>query len=76
MADLIWLHEDALRRTHPVFLAADFERGSDALPIYVWDMTTSLKTISGLSASISSMKHLLSWELKFTLAVFRTSCRN
>lgn len=38
MADLIWLHEDALRRTHPVFLAADFERGSDALPIYVWDI--------------------------------------
>lgn len=38
MADLIWLHEDALRRTHPVFLAADVERCSDALPVFIWDV--------------------------------------
>ena len=33
MADLIWLNEDALRRTHPVFAAG----GSGAPAVYVWE---------------------------------------
>ena len=33
MADLIWLHEGALRRTHPVFTMAD--KGAQAL--FIWD---------------------------------------
>ena len=33
MADLIWLNEDALRRTHPVFTTA----GPDAKAVFVWD---------------------------------------
>ena len=33
MADLIWLNEDALRRTHPVFTIA----GSGAAAVFVWE---------------------------------------
>ncbi|MGB2158823.1 MAG: hypothetical protein ACPH8C_00830 [Candidatus Puniceispirillaceae bacterium] len=33
MTDLIWLHEGALRRTHPVFAMAD--KGASAL--FIWD---------------------------------------
>jgi len=33
MPDLIWLHEGALRRTHPVFTMAD----SDAPALFIWD---------------------------------------
>ena len=33
MADLVWLHEGALRLTHPVFAAG----GSDAATIFIWD---------------------------------------
>ena len=33
MADLIWLNEDALRRTHPVFAIG----GSGAPTVYVWE---------------------------------------
>ncbi|MGC6454764.1 MAG: deoxyribodipyrimidine photo-lyase [Candidatus Puniceispirillaceae bacterium] len=33
MADLVWLHEGALRRTHPVFAAA--ARGASA--VFIWD---------------------------------------
>ena len=38
MADLVWLHEDALRRMHPVFVAADYERGNDTQPVFIWDV--------------------------------------
>ena len=38
MADLVWLHEDALRRTHPVFMAAQFQHGNDPQPIFIWDV--------------------------------------
>ena len=34
MADLVWLHEEGLRLTHPVFAAA----GPDAPCIFVWDV--------------------------------------
>ena len=33
MADLVWLHEAALRLTHPVFAAG----GQDAATIFIWD---------------------------------------
>jgi len=33
MADVIWLHEGALRRTHPVFTMADRE----APALFIWD---------------------------------------
>lgn len=33
MADLIWLHEGALRRTHPVFAAATGSAGA----VFIWD---------------------------------------
>ena len=33
MADLVWLHEGALRLTHPVFAAG----GPDATTIFIWD---------------------------------------
>ncbi|MCH2555342.1 MAG: deoxyribodipyrimidine photo-lyase [SAR116 cluster bacterium] len=33
MADLVWLHEGALRLTHPVFAAS----GPDATAIFIWD---------------------------------------
>ena len=33
MADLIWLNEDGLRRTHPVFTVA----GSGAAAVFVWE---------------------------------------
>ena len=33
MADLVWLHEGALRLTHPVFVAG----GPDAATIFIWD---------------------------------------
>ena len=33
MADLVWLHEGALRLTHPVFAAA----GPDAAVVFIWD---------------------------------------
>ena len=33
MADLVWLHEEALRLTHPMFAAA----GNDASCVFVWD---------------------------------------
>ena len=33
MADLVWLHEGALRLTHPVFAAG----GPDAATIFIWD---------------------------------------
>ena len=33
MADLVWLHEGALRRSHPVFAAA--EHGAPA--VFIWD---------------------------------------
>lgn len=33
MANLIWIHEDALRADHPVFEAA----GKEAAALYVWD---------------------------------------
>ena len=33
MADLVWLHEGALRLTHPVFAAS----GPDAATIFIWD---------------------------------------
>ena len=33
MADLVWLHEGALRLTHPVFAAG----GQDAATIFIWD---------------------------------------
>jgi hypothetical protein len=33
MTNLIWLHEDALRADHPVFLAA----GGSAPSVFVWD---------------------------------------
>ena len=35
MSDLIWLHEDALRRDHPVFT----EAGSASRAFFVWDDT-------------------------------------
>ena len=34
MADLVWLHEGALRLTHPVFAAG----GPDAATIFIWDI--------------------------------------
>ena len=33
MGDLVWLHEGALRLTHPVFAAV----GPDAAAIFIWD---------------------------------------
>ena len=33
MGDLVWLHESALRLTHPVFTAS----GPDAAAIFIWD---------------------------------------
>ena len=33
MTDLVWLHEGALRLTHPVFAAG----GPDAATIFIWD---------------------------------------
>ena len=33
MADLVWLHEGALRLTHPVFAAV----GPDAAAVFIWD---------------------------------------
>ena len=33
MADLVWLHEGALRLTHPVFASG----GPDAATIFIWD---------------------------------------
>ena len=33
MADLVWLNEDGLRRTHPVFTVA----GSGAAAVFVWE---------------------------------------
>ena len=33
MADLVWLHEGALRLTHPVFAVG----GPDAATIFIWD---------------------------------------
>ena len=33
MADLVWLHEGALRLTHPVFAAG----GLDAATVFIWD---------------------------------------
>jgi len=33
MADLVWLHEGALRATHPVFAAA----GTGAPAVFIWD---------------------------------------
>ena len=33
MADLVWLHEGALRLTHPVFSAG----GPDAATVFIWD---------------------------------------
>ena len=33
MSDLVWLHEGALRLTHPVFAAG----GPDAATIFIWD---------------------------------------
>ena len=33
MTDLIWLHEGALRRTHPIFTMAD----KDAPALFIWD---------------------------------------
>ena len=33
MADLVWLHEGALRLTHPVFAAG----GLHAATIFIWD---------------------------------------
>ena len=33
MVDLVWLHEGALRLTHPVFAAS----GPDAVAIFIWD---------------------------------------
>jgi hypothetical protein len=33
MADLVWLHEGALRLTHPVFAAG----GPDAATVFIWD---------------------------------------
>lgn len=33
MTDLIWLHEGALRRTHPIFAMA----GKDAPALFIWD---------------------------------------
>ena len=33
MADLVWLHEGALRRTHPVFAAA----ASGTPAVFIWD---------------------------------------
>ena len=43
MADLVWLHEDALRRTHPVFTAA----AGNARVIYVWDNSYLDATLIG-----------------------------
>ena len=33
MADLVWIHEGALRLTHPVFAAG----GPDAATVFIWD---------------------------------------
>ena len=43
MADLVWLHEDALRRTHPVFTAA----AGNARVVYVWDNSYLDATLIG-----------------------------
>jgi len=48
MADLVWLHEGALRAAHPVFAAA----GSGALAVFIWDD-------SRLTASHVGMKRRL-----------------
>lgn len=48
MTDLVWLHEDALRRTHPIFSIAQFERGSDPQPIFIWDVAYFAENDIGL----------------------------
>ena len=48
MADLVWLHEGALRRTHPVFAAA----GTGASAVFIWDDAR-------LAASHAGMKRRL-----------------
>lgn len=48
MADLVWLHEEALRLTHPVFAAA----GPDAACVFVWDAARLAESHVGLKRQL------------------------
>ena len=48
MADLVWLHEEALRLTHPVFATA----GPDAGCVFVWDVARLAESHVGLTRQL------------------------
>ena len=48
MADLVWLHEEALRLTHPVFAAG----GPDAACVFVWDAARLAESHVGLKRQL------------------------
>ncbi|MGC6519180.1 MAG: deoxyribodipyrimidine photo-lyase [Candidatus Puniceispirillaceae bacterium] len=61
MADVIWLHEEALRLTHPVFAAAAAGAGC----VYVWDAVRLTQSHVGVK------RQLFIYE---TLAEMASSC--
>ncbi|MED5352363.1 MAG: deoxyribodipyrimidine photo-lyase [Pseudomonadota bacterium] len=48
MADLVWLHEGALRLTHPVFAAG----GPDAATIFIWDRDRLAASYVGINRQL------------------------
>lgn len=48
MADLVWLHEEALRLTHPVFAAA----GAGAGVVFVWDVARLAESHVGMKRQL------------------------
>ena len=48
MADIVWLHEGALRLTHPVFAAS----GPDATTIFIWDRDRLAASYVGINRQL------------------------
>ena len=48
MTDLVWLHEGALRLTHPVFAAG----GPDAATIFIWDRDRLAASYVGINRQL------------------------
>ena len=55
MADLIWLHEEGLRRTHPIFARAE----ADSPAVFVWDQAYFKAAHIGLKRQIFIYESLI-----------------
>ena len=66
MADLVWLHEEALRLTHPVFATA----GPDAGRVFIWDAARLAESHVGLTRQLFIYETLAEMASSRDLAIY------